>query len=114
METKLCNKCKINKSVSEFYKHNRDGYRTVCKPCNKTKVRKGYWPEYMKNSMNRFKHLARLRTGHAIKSGKLKRQPCQECGLIKTHAHHPDYNKPFDVLWLCSKHHREIHKNGAR
>jgi hypothetical protein len=37
--------------------------------------------------------------------------PCSICGEQKTiHAHHDDYTKPLDVIWLCRKHHQERHK----
>jgi hypothetical protein len=26
----------------------------------------------------------------------------------KTEAHHPDYMRPFEVVWLCAKHHSDI------
>ena len=42
---------------------------------------------------------------------KIKRLPCYKCGEIyKVHGHHPDYSKPFEVIWVCSIHHKEIHK----
>ncbi|QMV32651.1 hypothetical protein F1_00023 [Ralstonia phage Heva] len=25
-------------------------------------------------------------------------------------AHHPDYSRPLDVVWLCDHHHKETHK----
>ena len=45
----------------------------------------------------------------AIKSGHLERRPCecilswngQACGSVPTHAHHEDYSKPLEVVWLC-------------
>lgn len=46
-----------------------------------------------------------------IRSGKLIRQPCSLCGKPKAHAHHPDYNKPLDVIWLCQSHHKQLHAN---
>jgi hypothetical protein len=46
----------------------------------------------------------------ALKKGILKRQPCVICGNEKTHGHHEDYNKPLDVVWLCSLHHRKRHR----
>ena len=42
---------------------------------------------------------------NAIKSGVLDRLPCEVCGSKKSHAHHDDYNKPFEVKWLCATHH---------
>jgi hypothetical protein len=46
----------------------------------------------------------------ALKSGTLKRQPCQICGAEKSHAHHDDYSKPLAVEWLCHQHHMERHQ----
>jgi hypothetical protein len=45
----------------------------------------------------------------AVKIGKLKRKPCVICGNKKVEGHHEDYNKPFEVLWLCKKHHLARH-----
>ena len=47
---------------------------------------------------------------YAVRSGKLQKLPCGVCGEEKVEAHHPDYDKPLDVIWLCRKHHLEIHK----
>lgn len=52
---------------------------------------------------------ARNLVAKAVKSGKLKKQPCFICGSEIVEAHHPDYNRPLDVIWLCNKHHREAH-----
>lgn len=40
----------------------------------------------------------------AIRNGKLIKQPCF-CKNIKSEAHHEDYSKPLEVIWLCKKHH---------
>lgn len=55
------------------------------------------------------KYNARAVFWRALKSGKLKKQPCFECGA-PAEAHHPDYNRPLDVVWLCSKHHKAVHR----
>lgn len=44
-----------------------------------------------------------------LKRGKVKKTPCVVCGDPKVQAHHPDYSKPLEVVWLCLKHHRELH-----
>lgn len=43
----------------------------------------------------------------AIKKGIIKPCVCW-CGK-KAEAHHEDYSKPLDVVWLCKKHHMERH-----
>lgn len=45
----------------------------------------------------------------AVRSGKLKRSPCEICGA-KAQGHHEDYSKPLEVKWLCTLHHAERHK----
>jgi transposase-like protein len=50
----------------------------------------------------------------AILDGRLVRQPCQECGQPTTFekqsvAHHPDYSRPLDVVWLCDSCHCQLH-----
>lgn len=45
----------------------------------------------------------------AIREGKIQRCPCQKCGALKAYAHHHDYSKPYDVIWLCPRHHAEAH-----
>lgn len=61
------------------------------------------------------KRRARSRVQYVVKKGALMRGECEaggECdGLI--HAHHDDYSKPFDVRWLCTRHHYELHRNQA-
>ena len=41
--------------------------------------------------------------------GTLKRQPCVFCGAPNSHAHHEDYSKALEIVWVCRKHHAAIH-----
>ena len=59
---------------------------------------------------NKQAYRARRILNKMIKGGFIKHLPCQECGNIKSMAHHPDYSKPIDVVWVCQKHHSEIHR----
>ena len=61
----------------------------------------------MKNSLRR---KASHMVSNAIRDKVLIKTPCHICGILKVEGHHPDYNRPLDVVWLCSKHHHEIHK----
>lgn len=46
----------------------------------------------------------------AVKEGILVRpSKCEKCGkTCKPEGHHPDYNEPFKVKWLCHKCHSKI------
>lgn len=50
----------------------------------------------------------------AMRRGLVEKQPCAICGDEKSEAHHPDYSRPADVIWLCRKHHRQAHREGRR
>lgn len=47
---------------------------------------------------------------NALKAGKLVRQPCAICQEPKSQAHHCDYAKPLEVMWLCKMHHAAWHR----
>jgi hypothetical protein len=47
---------------------------------------------------------------YALLTGKLIPSPCSICGAVPAQAHHPDYSKPLEVVWLCQVHHIEEHK----
>lgn len=51
---------------------------------------------------------ANIALGNAVRDGKVKKQPCFVCG-DKAVAHHPDYDRPLDVVWLCQAHHKQAH-----
>jgi hypothetical protein len=66
-------------------------------------------PEFRERT---FKVDVRLFTRNCIKSGVLIKEPCKVCGTNENiEAHHDDYSKPLDIIWLCRHHHRELHKN---
>jgi hypothetical protein len=72
-------------------------------------------PEVNRNNVknwriaNRDKRNAQKAVQQKIKRGLLVRQPCRICGDYKSHAHHRDYSKRFEVDWLCALHHNQEH-----
>ena len=45
-----------------------------------------------------------------MRRGKLIKTSCQKCGDQNSQMHHPDYDKPLEVEWLCRLCHLELHK----
>lgn len=75
---------------------------------------KGYNKKWRENNSD--KRAAHILLRSAVKRGDLIRpDKCTSCGSPPygkkgLHAHHWDYSKPLDVLWLCPKCHFEEHK----
>lgn len=44
--------------------------------------------------------------------GLLVAEPCFDCGTAPASMHHPDYDRPVDVVWLCSSCHKARHRDG--
>ena len=63
------------------------------------------------NSKKRYpeKEYARYLIQYAVRKGKIKRLPCEICKKPKAQAHHPNYSKPLEIIWLCPLHHRMYH-----
>lgn len=55
------------------------------------------------------RRLAATAVSNAVRDGVLEKLPCLVCDKKEVEAHHPDYSRPLDVVWLCVTHHKEIH-----
>lgn len=61
-----------------------------------------------KNNPQKYK--ARQEVLVAKRCGFITSMPCYICGNIKTEAHHINYNKPLNIIWLCTSHHKKLHE----
>ena len=107
-QTRICPDCQSRAAV-EWAKKNRDKKRAA---------NNAY---HSRNSGKRAQATAAYRARHpehraahqavqtAIRNGSLEAKPCSVCGIAKAAAHHDDYGKPLEVVWLCHTHHMERH-----
>jgi hypothetical protein len=134
--TLVCNKCKVEhpNTPDFFHKNPRfpDQPYPICITCRRKYARLPEVKERV-NEKNRTSGTAKKRRAEAIKrwrqrnrlqekcyqrvrnsirSGELKRQPCERCGAEKAEAHHhKGYEQEYwlDVVWLCKGCHVEEH-----
>jgi hypothetical protein len=121
---KICSGCYETKPATDFYRSaiNKDGLCGQCKICHNKQVSKSKknkkllsYKQIAPNKKfwlyeNKLKRKAHQDVSYAILTGRLVRQPCERCGTTQhVVAHHEDYNKPLDVVWLCKHHHKERH-----
>lgn len=97
---------------AKYYQNNRAEIDAKKKEWRKKNIEK------MRQWDREYEKKFRIRTGgatdivcRALKSKKIERKPCEICGEGPAEAHHCDYNRPLDVMWLCKRHHREWHRN---
>ena len=95
----------------KYYAEHKDAVYSVTKEwCKNNRVRRSNAAKEYR-IRNPEKESAHLIVANAIKSGKLIKGPCYICGSTKRiNCHHPDYNKPLDVIFLCPIHHSRLHK----
>jgi len=137
IRSKECFKCKTIMPLSEFYKHSAmgDGHLNKCKECTKndaTAHRNKNIEKIRLYDRTRGKELHRIKANteiskawreedrrrtaahssvaRAIRNGSLFRLPCVRCKEEKSVAHHEDYDKPLEVMWLCQPCHKQRHK----
>jgi hypothetical protein len=67
-----------------------------------------------RNRMEQIKYEAHKNVTNAINKGVLVKQPCVICGEKEVDAHHHNYKKPLDVVWLCKEHHCMVHSHQNR
>jgi len=72
---------------------------------------RAHWRLRRRDPVAREKNVAREKVRHAVFAGRLARGPCAVCNCAVTEAHHPDYQKPFLLVWLCRQHHSGLHRH---
>lgn len=122
-----CRECKAKR-----YLKNRENIRAR---------QNGNWPEYAEKNRERLNEKSRVRRLNSkeqdsayrerfkvecapkiaaktsvwshLLTGRMERKPCEQCGDVKSDAHHDDYAKPLEVRWLCRKHHARWHSENG-
>lgn len=90
---------RMSEALSEYKKHWAEQ--------NKDKTRAAKQRYIAQNPDKRFCHVA---LNNAVRDKKIMKEPCEKCGEKKSEAHHEDYSKPLEVLWLCRKCHARHHR----
>ena len=136
---KICRKCRVEKPLSDFYKHRgmADGHLNICKDCTRKRISSHWhlnaeqlrkkererWQRRKKNPREikrRLKYQQQLRSKHPERNKaychvhrNLKPpDQCEICGeSCKLHGHHKDYTKPLQVIWVCPVCHRRVKDN---
>ncbi len=127
----VCVACGEKKPAGDFYQRDRS-----CKECRKARVKlrarlnpavqeydrqRAKTPERREhiratvarwNAENPLGYKAHYVATNAVRDGRLKKQLCLFCGRSDVHAHHRDYSKPLDVVWLCPQCHHRLHALG--
>lgn len=99
----ICSKC------SRPLEETRAGKQRYCRACHaehmrNTRPKHSELPELARKKAN-----ARSYVHEYIKRGKVIKLPCAVCGSERSEAHHEDYCKPLEVIWLCREHHLKLH-----
>ena len=103
-------KKEYNAWFRSYRKRNAEKIRAYNRKYNSAwRKKNGYGSErkYAKN--NPEKMLAHKLVNRILKNNKISRGKCF-CG-IRGQAHHFDYKYPFNVVWLCSVHHSQVHRD---
>ncbi len=137
MIEKACRKCGETDPIEKFRVNATmaDGHSNHCRPCEAETARKRYYQnsEHVKARVkaryatltreqrqalgkrrlirNAHKRKAHGQVNRALRRGDIQRKDtCEHCADPAEHAHHEDYARPLDVIWLCRKCHGLVHR----
>ncbi len=130
MKVKRCSRCKVEKPIDAFYKITK-GVRPgrlswACQECSRADCRA--WRVrnlesqrerrrlFGKSPEGRIQKRAQSAVYYAVKKGYLvRREACQDCGRnAETEAHHEDYARRLEVIWVCRDCHAKRTIGGAK
>ena len=99
----------VNANERKRYRENRDAindHRRKWRSENREAVNR-HQRNYFRKYPDRKRAKAAIRD--AIRRGHLIPEPCFACAAEKVDAHHEDYSKPYEILWLCRSCHTAYH-----
>lgn len=94
----------------EYYLKNKDKRRAYHRKWVLANMQKHVETTRQWRKDNPEKYKAHGKISGLLQNKKLFKKPCETCKEEKVHAHHPDYSKPTQIIWLCLKHHQAIHR----
>lgn len=104
----------IKKHQAHYYHKNENGHRDKARARANQAYKLDPRATAERNKLYAERHpdraAAKAAVAAAVRSGTLKRAPCEVCGNKPSHGHHDDYSRPLDVMWLCRTHHGERHR----
>lgn len=110
-----CKQCQISE-VKKYYQQNKEVILKKAKEFRKTHKRdrgEKYYEKYIKSWQDSHPEAveAKRKFNYLIRYGYIqKEETCAICGSNgNIHAHHPDYSKPLEVIWLCASCHKRLH-----
>lgn len=130
-----CGRCQRTMPVDRFWRDRdkRSGYKSHCKECcdavrdpvKHAQKQARYAQRHpdriakravIKRRQTPEKHQARTAVSRAIGAGILIRpDACERChSAVTVEAHHEDYTRVLDVVWLCQRCHLNIHGKELR
>lgn len=127
MTTKrYCTTCKTTNEPLMIACRNGEKIYFRCRKCNTARMKryastkigrehirlnnkKSYHKNIIKCKARGYFH---LKVPRLYAEGKLTDKICSVCGsVLNVQAHHPDYSKPLEVIWLCTPCHADEHRN---
>lgn len=111
---KICAEC----GDSFYYTHKNQKYCCMyCAEQAEKQNRSERSKRYLSNEENHKKHLIRMATDRLQYKGELVKHNCSICGTDKNiQKHHICYSDQYisTIVWLCKKHHEQLHKDLGR
>ena len=121
---KYCPQCKQD-LPREMFRKNRsrgDGLDGWCRKCRRAKYnpakdkerKKRYLAKHPDNAYIKFRinNPKKIRAQQLARYYIQERQKCSVEGCKEIgERHHHDYDRPLDIIWLCRKHHKQIHRS---
>lgn len=91
-----------------YREYNRERYQTHRE---QEQARRKRWAD---KNQDKIKAHRAVQAALKRKKNPLVKLPCGVCGALKVNAHHEDYSKPLEVIWLCPVHHSAAHNGVAQ